>query len=87
MYPSIQNECIWLKNLPREDETIKFMVGSEGVAIEVTQPECPLRVAAKLSWRLEDEVSMTLVEDTPDPGKLTLFLSTDSNYGSCKHLI
>jgi hypothetical protein len=37
---------------------MKFMVGSEGVAIEVTQPECPLRVAVKVSWRLEEEVSI-----------------------------
>lgn len=60
-HPSIQNESVWPEKLPREDETMKFMVGSEGVAIEVTQPECPLRVAVKVSWRLEDEVSMTLV--------------------------
>lgn len=45
------------------------MVGSEGVAIPVTQPECPLRVAVKVSWRLEDEVSMAMVLDTLDPGK------------------
>ncbi len=49
------------EDLPREDETIKSIVGSEGVAIEVTQPECPLRVAVKVSWRLEEEVSITLV--------------------------
>lgn len=57
-HPSIQYEekLDWI--LPREDETMKFMVGSEGVAIEVTQPECPLRVAVKVSWRLEEEVSI-----------------------------
>lgn len=52
---------------------MKFMVGSEGVAMEVTQPECPLRVAVKVSWRLEDEVSMTLLLDTLDPGKALLY--------------
>ena len=45
--------------LPREDETIKFIVGSVGVAMAVTHPECPFKVAVKVSWRLEEEVSMT----------------------------
>jgi hypothetical protein len=73
VHPSIHSEGYWIKILPREDETMKFIVGSEGVAMAVTQPECPLRVAVKVSWRLEDEVSMTLVLDTLDPGNLTLY--------------
>jgi hypothetical protein len=38
-HPSIHFEKKSENNLPREDETMKFIVGSEGVAMAVTQPE------------------------------------------------
>lgn len=44
--------------VPREAETIKFLVVSAGVAIAVTAPVWPVRVATCLRLKLDDDDSI-----------------------------
>ncbi len=50
-------------NVPREAETMKFLVASDGVAIAVTQFLWPFKVAVKLSLKLEEAESIFTKED------------------------